>query len=209
MKTNTHKPTKKGDSPHVFSNCICPSPYPLAKCNRLSLCISTIVSNSRTTEQILHRDLKTNNIFISGSGPNRILKIGDFGISKFLNTGTKAETVVGTPSYLSPELCEGKPYNDKSDIWAMGCILYEIICLQKMFQGSVRFLVMLGMDYLFYVLEPSCSRYEDYEGRLSSSPGHILGKSQISGSFMCPIGTFLSTKHTRSHGQRLSPVTPP
>ncbi len=89
------------------------------------------------TQQILHRDLKTNNILICGSGPNRILKIGDFGISKFLNTGTKAETVVGTPSYLSPELCEGKPYNDKSDIWAMGCILYEIICQQKMFQGSV------------------------------------------------------------------------
>ena len=50
--------------------------------------------------QILHRDLKTNNILICGSGPSKILKIGDFGISKFLSAESQAETVVGTPSYL-------------------------------------------------------------------------------------------------------------
>lgn len=38
----------------------------------------------------------------------------------------KAQTVVGTPSYISPEVCEGKLYNEKSDIWAVGCILYEV-----------------------------------------------------------------------------------
>ena len=73
---------------------------------------------------------------ICGSGPSMILKIGDFGISKFLALGSIADTVVGTPSYLSPELCEGKIYNEKSDIWALGCILYEIAKLRKMFEGS-------------------------------------------------------------------------
>ncbi|KAG5461028.1 MAG: kinase-like domain-containing protein, partial [Olpidium bornovanus] len=59
---------------------------------------------------ILHRDLKTTNILISGTGVNKVLKIGDFGISKQLGSKSKADTVVGTPSYISPELCEGKRY---------------------------------------------------------------------------------------------------
>jgi NIMA (never in mitosis gene a)-related kinase len=74
---------------------------------------------------------------ISGSGKSIVLKIGDFGISKFLSAQeTTTSTIVGTPSYLSPELCDGKPCNEKSDIWAMGCILYEIMALHRMFEGS-------------------------------------------------------------------------
>jgi serine/threonine protein kinase len=89
------------------------------------------------SHNILHRDLKTNNIMISASGKSIVLKIGDFGISKFLNSEeTSTNTVVGTPSYLSPELCDGKACNEKSDIWAMGCILYEIMALHRMFEGS-------------------------------------------------------------------------
>ncbi|KAJ1341150.1 hypothetical protein BSLG_004273 [Batrachochytrium salamandrivorans] len=84
---------------------------------------------------ILHRDLKTNNILVSGCGRYKVLKIGDFGISKIMSTAASAETVVGTPAYISPELCEGKPYNEKSDIWALGCVLYEMICLKKMFSA--------------------------------------------------------------------------
>eukprot|EP00158_Paraphelidium_tribonemae_P003582 Partr_v1_DN26237_c1_g1_i7_m48028 putative NIMA-related kinase len=85
---------------------------------------------------ILHRDLKTTNILISGNGPGKVLKIGDFGISKVLSTKSKAETIVGTPSYLSPELCEGKPYNKKSDVWAVGCVLAELACLRRFFDAS-------------------------------------------------------------------------
>ena len=40
--------------------------------------------------------------------------------------------VIGTPYYISPEMCEGKTYDDKSDIWALGCIVYEMACLQVM-----------------------------------------------------------------------------
>ena len=46
--------------------------------------------------------------------------------------------IVGTPSYISPEICEGKMYKNKSDIWALGCILYELTTLKKAFEGPVR-----------------------------------------------------------------------
>lgn len=81
---------------------------------------------------ILHRDLKTANIFLTKEG---VVKLGDFGISKQLE-GSKANTVLGTPYYISPEMCEGKEYNHKSDIWALGCILYEMASRQKTFEGS-------------------------------------------------------------------------
>ncbi|KAG1706199.1 Serine/threonine-protein kinase Nek9 [Nymphon striatum] len=83
---------------------------------------------------ILHRDLKTANIFLTKDAK---IKIGDFGISKMLTTKQGgANTVLGTPYYISPEMCEGKVYNSKSDIWALGCILYEMACLQKTFEGT-------------------------------------------------------------------------
>lgn len=46
-----------------------------------------------------------------------------------------AHTVVGTPYYLSPELCEEKPYNNKSDIWSLGCVLYELCTLRHPFEA--------------------------------------------------------------------------
>ncbi|XP_064212141.1 serine/threonine-protein kinase Nek8 isoform X1 [Tribolium castaneum] len=84
------------------------------------------------TNKILHRDLKSANIFLNMNGN---VKVGDFGISKMLNTRSQAQTVVGTPYYLSPEMCEGSDYNEKSDIWAIGCILYELACLRKPFEA--------------------------------------------------------------------------
>nr|XP_028563298.1 serine/threonine-protein kinase Nek8 isoform X2 [Podarcis muralis] len=85
-------------------------------------------------KQILHRDLKTQNILLDKH--HMIVKIGDFGISKILSSKSKAYTVVGTPCYISPELCEGKPYNQKSDIWALGCVLYELASLKRAFEAA-------------------------------------------------------------------------
>ncbi|KAF0981064.1 hypothetical protein FDP41_012852 [Naegleria fowleri] len=84
--------------------------------------------------RILHRDLKTQNIFIAADGT---VKLGDFGISKVLQSTMEcAKTLVGTPYYLSPELCQEKPYNNKSDVWSLGCILYELTTLKHAFEAN-------------------------------------------------------------------------
>lgn len=72
----------------------------------------TLALNYIHSKKILHRDLKTQNIFLNRK--RTIVKVGDFGISKELNTKNVASTVIGTANYLSPEICEGfklKPKN--------------------------------------------------------------------------------------------------
>eukprot|EP01063_Lacrimia_lanifica_P028524 TRINITY_DN4175_c0_g1_i1.p1 TRINITY_DN4175_c0_g1~~TRINITY_DN4175_c0_g1_i1.p1 ORF type:complete len:713 (+),score=272.25 TRINITY_DN4175_c0_g1_i1:46-2184(+) len=83
---------------------------------------------------VLHRDLKSQNIFLTKSG---VVKLGDFGISTVLqNSVMFAKTICGTPFYFSPELCKGNAYNNKSDIWALGCVLYELLTLDVPFRGK-------------------------------------------------------------------------
>lgn len=83
--------------------------------------------------RILHRDIKTINMFLA---KDDAIKIGDLGVAKMLNqTANMAHTVVGTPYYLSPELCEEKAYNNKSDIWSLGCVLYELCTLKHPFEA--------------------------------------------------------------------------
>jgi NIMA (never in mitosis gene a)-related kinase len=84
---------------------------------------------------ILHRDLKTLNIFLK-KGLDMDIKIGDLGVAKVISNNALAKTMIGTPYYLSPEICEEKPYNDKSDVWALGCILYELCTFKHPFEAK-------------------------------------------------------------------------
>ncbi|XP_060251904.1 serine/threonine-protein kinase Nek11 isoform X6 [Ovis aries] len=83
--------------------------------------------------KILHRDLKSKNIFLK----NNKLKIGDFGVSRLLmGSCDLATTLTGTPHYMSPEVLKHQGYDTKSDIWSLACILYEMCCMNHAFTGS-------------------------------------------------------------------------
>lgn len=100
--------------------------------------------------KILHRDIKSQNIFI---GKQRTIKLGDFGIARIMDGTTDyARTCVGTPYYLSPEIWENKPYNNKSDLWAMGCVLYEMTTLKHAFEAGNIFFFLFWTTFqlLFY-----------------------------------------------------------
>eukprot|EP00792_Barthelona_sp_PAP020_P005352 TRINITY_DN2610_c0_g1_i2.p1 TRINITY_DN2610_c0_g1~~TRINITY_DN2610_c0_g1_i2.p1 ORF type:complete len:401 (-),score=102.98 TRINITY_DN2610_c0_g1_i2:99-1301(-) len=82
---------------------------------------------------MLHRDIKAANIFLNS---NTHIKIGDLGVAKFLKNSNFAETSIGTPYYLSPEIWTNRPYNAKSDIWSLGCLLYEMMTLRHPFEAD-------------------------------------------------------------------------
>ncbi|XP_040282000.1 serine/threonine-protein kinase Nek5 isoform X8 [Bufo bufo] len=92
--------------------------------------------------KVLHRDIKAQNIFLANNGT--LPKLGDFGIARMMNnTMELARTCVGTPYYLSPEICENRPYNNKTDIWSLGCVLYELCTLKHPFEdNNLRQLVL-------------------------------------------------------------------
>ena len=81
---------------------------------------------------ILHRDLKSANVFLFSDGT---AKLGDLNVSKITTRGL-GYTQTGTPYYASPEVWKDKPYNSKSDIWSLGCVFYELIMLNTPFKGK-------------------------------------------------------------------------
>ena len=84
--------------------------------------------------KILHRDIKPSNVFLDGENN---AKLGDFGLSRILSEENKfAYSRVGTPYYMSPEQIEDLKYNEKSDIWSLGCFLYEMATFSPPFNAS-------------------------------------------------------------------------
>jgi NIMA (never in mitosis gene a)-related kinase len=82
--------------------------------------------------KIIHRDIKSANCFLSED--LEIIKLGDMNVSKVARNDL-ANTQVGTPLYLSPEIWRGEYYDYKTDIWSLGCLLYEMCTLNYPFMG--------------------------------------------------------------------------
>mmetsp|Transcript_16870 Transcript_16870/g.23299 ORF Transcript_16870/g.23299 Transcript_16870/m.23299 type:complete len:524 (+) Transcript_16870:787-2358(+) len=98
--------------------------------------------------------------------------LGDFGLSKrLLDTLDMAHTPLGTPFYMAPEVMEGKAYSFKGDVWAMGCLLYELCCLQPAFRGAD--FPQVAMKVLAGDFEPICPTYS---AELRSFIGSMFSK---------------------------------
>jgi len=86
--------------------------------------------------RILHRDLKCANVFLHTSpGSETVAKLGDFNVSKVAKRGL-CMTQTGTPYYASPEVWRDMPYDGKSDMWSLGCVLYEMVALRPPFRAE-------------------------------------------------------------------------
>ena len=82
------------------------------------------------SKHVIHRDLKGRNIFIHDDSHEMEFLISGFGVSKVMqNAKATANTVVGSPYYMSPEINLSKPYTTQTDIWSLGCVLYEMCSL--------------------------------------------------------------------------------
>uniref|UniRef100_UPI003AAB6B17 serine/threonine-protein kinase Nek2 isoform X4 n=1 Tax=Centroberyx gerrardi TaxID=166262 RepID=UPI003AAB6B17 len=98
---------------------------------QLTLALKECHRRSDGGATVLHRDLKPANIFLD---VKQNVKLGDFGLARILNHDTSfAKTFVGTPYYMSPEQFNRMSYNEKSDIWSLGCLLYELCALSPPF----------------------------------------------------------------------------
>lgn len=102
---------------------------------------STMALQHIHSRHILHRDLKSENFFVEKNGD---LKMGDFGLAKVLDcTAQLVHTKVGTPNYMPPEICQGKPYIWSCDIWSLGVVLFEMCTKRVPFEApDLRSLVL-------------------------------------------------------------------
>jgi len=87
-------------------------------------------------ERVCHRDIKSQNIFMSqDQNGHTVYKLGDFNVSK-LYKNDLMKTQTGTPYYCAPEIWQNKPYDCKSDIWSLGCVLYEMAAQRPPFMAT-------------------------------------------------------------------------
>lgn len=88
------------------------------------------------THNLIHRDLKPQNLLLTDDSSTASLKIADFGFARHLATASMAETLCGSPLYMAPEILKFQKYDAKADLWSVGTILFELLIGKPPYGGS-------------------------------------------------------------------------
>ena len=106
--------------------------------------------------RVMHRDVKPANVFISTGGDGTtVMKLGDLGLGRYFSSKTDVtHSTVGTPYYMSPECIQGGGYEFRSDIWSLGCLLYELATLRSPFYSDGLNFYMLGKRIMARQFDP-------------------------------------------------------
>ncbi|CAD8104345.1 unnamed protein product [Paramecium sonneborni] len=151
---------------------------------------------------IIHRDIKSLNVFLT---KDKHVKLGDLGVSKIFNSEIALNgTRVGTPLYLAPELVQHEPYDYKVDVWALGCIIFQLATHEPPFQGDN--LIALGYSIVNHPPKHLPSQYTNQLSQfisklLEKNPQHRPTISQINNLFFqqqCQQQTNQTQAHSQS-----------
>lgn len=105
----------------------------------------------------MHRDVKPANVFITAE---HRMKLGDLGLGRYFSSKTEqVHSTVGTPYYMSPECMQGGGYDFKSDLWSLGCLLYELATLRSPFYSDGVNFYVLGKRIMSRQFEPISGAY--------------------------------------------------
>jgi serine/threonine protein kinase len=147
--------------------------------------LGTVLDLSRQTAEalaaahsrgVIHRDLKPANLFLQDDGR---VKICDFGIARGADTTstlTESGRVVGTPAYMSPEQCQDLPLDTRSDMYALGCVMYELLTGEPPFTPRQPLYALLR-QHAEVAAPPVAGRRPDVPGEVADLVASLLAKS--------------------------------